>query len=934
MKQKPAQSKNGQAKGGVQAKPAAPSSARWGLYTMAAIALWIITCFDNNGSYFTQKVVGVLCTVGTLFMMLFAGKDKVKRLLTPPAFALFAYMLLSGISTLYARSRKFAIAEFAVFLAAFAVYLCIVLFSNDGRTAFRRAAATIAAAAAPVGLLSIDAASCNLLMRPVRVIMEAIGAGYGNTGGYFYSRLNTIFGNPNTYAGLMSIACLLSIWLVITAASRSQKILCTILLMVNAVSYLLAFSMGSLGVFVVACLAMLVLSPAEKRMDLFLLLVQTAVVALIVGAVSVKGFGDDVTGSFLPMIMLIVGCAAACVLEIFVREKLVARLADKGKLLIGLVAAVAVIAVVYLVAALNVTGSYTFGTEGEFRRAISLPTGDYSLSMQADGSTSVRVTYKNTNNLVQNNETDLASGSADAPVTFTVPEDSKLVFFYFGGEQGATLNEAAYTGAKDGSVKLGYKLLPAFIADRIQDLTANGNVVQRGVYRQDAIKLWKTSPVIGRGLGGFENGVVSVQDYYYETKYAHNHYVESLCDLGILGLAAFLAMLGTSIWALVKSRKEKPLIVMLLGACVLQMFGQAISDVTWSVGCCVPTFFAVLALVTLHCGDSLRLNVPNKSKGGAVRWPITAVSAAFIVLIGLNLIAQSKFSSDELTLDDLKQCASIDLFETNDYKLSYLISGGNEEGVADRYAADLSRVDSNAIAIPLAQYYAGVGDYTKALDALDRGAKYTRANAEVWQKMFSLYEQMIDPVGGSIGAAQWLQDDTYLNRMVKGYETLCQVNADQLDDVLLTAENNAFLGKLLAADALDPYDFVDALTIFSSLGLDTAYLPDADGNGVPDCAEVKEGSVTWNGGAFTADSDSTVVFSTVLKNEGSYELAVESSDLGGVAEADVDGAAVTLDASGKAVIEADRLGDSDEPVTIALHVRAGTTVSHVTWNKQ
>ena len=66
MKQKPVQSKNGQAKGGVQAKPAAPSSARWGLYTMAAIALWIITCFDNNGSYFTQKVVGVLYVI-TLF---------------------------------------------------------------------------------------------------------------------------------------------------------------------------------------------------------------------------------------------------------------------------------------------------------------------------------------------------------------------------------------------------------------------------------------------------------------------------------------------------------------------------------------------------------------------------------------------------------------------------------------------------------------------------------------------------------------------------------------------------------------------------------------------------------------------------------------------------------------------------------------------------
>ena len=61
MKQKPAQPKGGQANGGTQVKAAAPSNARWGLYTMAAIALWIITCFDNNGSYFTQKMVGVLC---------------------------------------------------------------------------------------------------------------------------------------------------------------------------------------------------------------------------------------------------------------------------------------------------------------------------------------------------------------------------------------------------------------------------------------------------------------------------------------------------------------------------------------------------------------------------------------------------------------------------------------------------------------------------------------------------------------------------------------------------------------------------------------------------------------------------------------------------------------------------------------------------------
>lgn len=73
------------------------------------------------------------------------------------------------------------------------------------------------------------------------------------------------------------------------------------------------------------------------------------------------------------MIMLVVGCVAACLLEIGVRSKLAERLADKGKLLIGAVAGIVVVITIYLIAALNVTGAYTFGTEGDFRRTADLP---------------------------------------------------------------------------------------------------------------------------------------------------------------------------------------------------------------------------------------------------------------------------------------------------------------------------------------------------------------------------------------------------------------------------------------------------------------------------------------------------------------------------------------------------------------------------------
>ena len=906
---------------------------RWWLYIIAAITVFCILCFDNNGSYYTQKVIGLLGAVAVLCGLLFADKQRVKRLLTPSAFAVFAYMLLAGISTFYARSGKFAIAEFACLLAAFAVFMGIVLYAQDGKTAFRRIAAVLACAAAPVGVLSIDAASCNILMRPFRVLMEAVGSGYGNTGAYFYARLNTIFGNPNIYAGLLSIACLLSLWLALTAESRKQKILCTILLMVNAVSYLLAFSMGSLGVFVVACLLMLALSPKEQRIGFFLLLLQTAVVALIVGAVSVKGFGDTVTGSPLPLLMLVLGCAAASLLEVWVRDKVSVILSDKGKVLVGVIIGIIVVMAVYLVAALSVTGAYTFGTEGDFRRTADLGAGDYTLTVEASAPVSVRVAYKNTSNLIQNNETDLVSGTSDAPITFSVPEDSELVFFYFTcSEPGVTVNSAVYDGAASGSIKLGYKLLPAFIADRIQDLSANGNVVQRRVYWQDALKLWQTAPVFGRGLGGFENGIVSVQDYYYETKYAHNHYVEALCDLGVLGLAAFLAILGTAVWALVKSRKEKSVFVMLLAACVVQMFGQAVTDVTWSVGGCLPMFFAVLAMIALYCGDCLRIKVPENSKGGAVRWPVAAVSAVFIVLIGLNLLAQSIFYGNNLTLDKLKTCAAIDLFEKNDYKLSYLLSGGNEEGVADQYAEDLAAEESNSITIPLAEYYVGTGQFAKAMYTLRDGADYMRADAEMWQQMFDIYESIIDPVD-QFNAVPLLEDDSYVKYMIASYQKLQAVNEDQLDEVLLTVNNNAFLNKLLAINALDPYEQSDALDIFSNFGLDTKTAPDVNKDGVPDYAAAQEGEVVWNeNGSFTAQTDCLIVFSTAMKNEGEYRLTVQSSNGADAVECHIGNHAVTLDPATGTSEPVQDLGGGNEDL-ISLRVKAGTTIERVVYSR-
>ena len=372
---------------------------------------------------------------------------------------------------------------------------------------------------------------------------------------------------------------------------------------------------------------------------------------------------------------------------------------------------------------------------------------------------------------------------------------------------------------------------------------------------------------------------------------------------------------------------------MLLAACVVQMFGQAVTDVTWSAGACLPMFFGVLALITLYCGDCLRLKVAEKSKGGAVRWPVAAVSAVFIVLIGLNLMAQSIFYGNNLTLDKLKTCVSIDFFEKNDYKLSYLLSGGDEEGVAEQYAADLAAVESNSITIPLAQYYAAIGQFSKALDTLDKGSDYMRADEAVWQQMFDVYESILDPVG-QFNAVQLLENDSYVKRMVAGYEKLQAVNDDQLDEVLLTVKNDMFLNKLLSVAALNPYDQMEALNAFANIGLDTATAPDVNHDSMPDYATVQEGKVVWNeDGSFTAETDCLITFDMVIKNEGQYGLTVSSDNLSGVTEAYVDGSAVAIDRTTGVCPAQEEWGDGTES-SITLRLQAGTTINRLTYMKE
>lgn len=903
-------------------QPQRASGARspMGLCVLMAAVLFAITIATANNLYMPSKVTAVICGVILVPLLFFSDKQRMGRLARPLPLAVFAYVLLAGISTLYARSGKFAIAEFSVNMAAFCVFVAIVLYVRDAEIGFRTVARVLAGLTAPVALLSIDAASSNVLMPVFRAVTTALGIDYADLGVTWYSRINTIFGNPNTYAGLLSVACLLALYLVMTAQGRRQKLLSGVLLMVNLVGYLLAFSMGSLGFFAAACVLFLVLCPSAQRMGLFLLLLQSAVVTLVAGGLAATGFQENIgqpSGSFVPLLAVVLGCVLFCLLECFVRDAVAAKLAGKGKAMLLAGGVVVVAIAVYIIAGLQIAGPIALEAGERVTRTAALAPGQYSLAVEGDA-VNVRVAYKDRKNLVMNNDTELVSADSTQPVTFTVPEGSELVFFTLTApEGGAAVSAARYDGTETGALKLKYKLLPSFVADRVQDLAANGNVVQRSVYRQDAIKLFKTSPVIGRGLGGFQNGAYSVQDYHYETKYAHNHYVELLCDLGVLGLLAFLAVLVFAARALWRRRARMPLGAALLAACLLQMFGQAVTDLTWSVGVCLTMFYAVLGMIAAFYHDGTE---PRKSLASTQRFAVPAFLLIFVVLIGLNLVAKAYFDKEQ-SFQSAETSAQIDLFERNDYMLSYVMSSAGTDDphvqeMSAKYAEKLRKVESNTIAPELANYYWRVGDTQSAFAVIEAGVNYTKASAEGWNSMFSLYAKMLNPANGGTAS------DEDVQRMYASYQNFCERNRTQLDDLELTRDNNLFLTQLRA---IVEQPGADRNTILTTLFADSRYAPDTNNDGAPDTITLDAGEGTWQGGAFTAETDCVLRLAMPFETVVSGTLKIDAPEGSYTAEK-ID----EVEGEGAGAI----LGDIVLPTkrTIAITVSAGTTLTSIIYS--
>lgn len=326
----------------------------------------------------------------------------------------------------------------------------------------------------------------------------------------------------------------------------------------------------------------------------------------------------------------------------FVGLPLSQHLSAHGRTAGLVVAGLAGLLCVYAVLAFNVTGGYALSPGETLRRSVYPAPGDYTLEGDWSGGVQLTVESQNKTETIMHTSTVLYSGPLDG-AAFTVPEDSTVVYLDLSAQDGAALERLSLSGGP--SVKLGYRLLPGFAANRLQGLWANQNAIQRTEFFRDGLRIYAQSPVIGNGLGSVEGLVTSVQSFYYESKYVHNHYIQVLAEMGIPGLLAFLAILGSAAVTLWKRRREgeEDALLPALCACLAMAALHAAAEAVWSLGQYQTMALLVLAMIAVCFGRPVT-RLTSKTAALASSALLCLFSAVFAWLLYGNLTAERAYA--------------------------------------------------------------------------------------------------------------------------------------------------------------------------------------------------------------------------------------------------------------------------------------------------
>jgi O-antigen ligase/polysaccharide polymerase Wzy-like membrane protein len=156
-----------------------------------------------------------------------------------------------------------------------------------------------------------------------------------------------------------------------------------------------------------------------------------------------------------------------------------------------------------------------------------------------------------------------------------------------------------------------------------------------------ALQDWQLRPLSGSGSGTFQRSWLEQRNVTLEVRDAHSLYLETLAELGVVGLALLLAALLMPVFAAIRARR-RPFVPAALGAYVAYLAHAGI-DWDWEMPAVTLTALCIGAGILVDARDPrhARRTLSPGVRVGAIAVTLSLLGVAFVGLVGNLALTES-----------------------------------------------------------------------------------------------------------------------------------------------------------------------------------------------------------------------------------------------------------------------------------------------------